>query len=188
MAKNHHYTEEDIAELPLLRAGLSAEEVIAEYNELAEARKLRPLELALVCLRLVELEWKAPSIGRGIQRTPEYVNQLLSLAKAPVEIRRRVKNSQVTAAVAIEVIREYGGRASTVIEDAFKVASAKGKRKLTARDLPHRVEKKTLKAAAPQMRSILQRMSQSNEFKFFSQSMQTEVNELLGSLLPATPE
>lgn len=123
-----------------------------------EGKRLTPLEIAIVCKRLVNFGWTIPRIAESLGFTPEYVGQLLTLAGAPREIRQMVQAGEATAATALDAIRKHGSDAGGVMAQALEQAKSQGKTKVTAKFLPEQVRRKAIVKQAPQMIEALQQL------------------------------
>lgn len=95
---------------------------------------LTPLEVGIVCKRLIGNGLDAKEIARRLGYTPEYVNSLLDLVAAPAELKKMVTEGKVAPSLAVEEVKKHGGKGATErIKAAVKVAEADGKGKVTKR-------------------------------------------------------
>lgn len=105
---------------------------------------LTTLETATVYKRLRNLGLDNTAIGKMVSKTPQHVAQLLLLADANTDVHKAVANGDVSAAVAVNLVREHGENAGKVIADELNKAKAAGKGKVTAgtvagKSLPRKV-------------------------------------------------
>jgi ParB family transcriptional regulator, chromosome partitioning protein len=98
----------------------------------ADGRKLLPLEVAEGYKRLRGMGWDNERIAKHRNKTPQHVAQMLTLADANSDVQNMVAAGDVSAAVAVNVVRKHGDDAGKVLADAASAARANGKRKVTA--------------------------------------------------------
>jgi ParB family transcriptional regulator, chromosome partitioning protein len=109
-----------------------------------EGRKLRPLELAIACKRMIKFGRNEKEIGEAFGLTAFYVTNLLTLAGAPSAIRDMIESGVVPAQVAMDAIRKHGGDAVEVLTTAATKAKDMGASKVTkasieGRSLPKKI-------------------------------------------------
>lgn len=97
-------------------------------------------EYALGCKRLADEGWLVPEIARRFNFSGEWVNSLLMLMSAPKELRERVADEALTVTLAVQLLKEYGDEASTMVEEAAAKKEAAG--------LPVRITKKSIAPAS----------------------------------------
>lgn len=101
---------------------------VARIITSAEGRALSPLEVATGYARLRSFGWDNARIAQKVGKTPQHVAQLLTLADANSDVQQMVATGGVSAAVAVQVVREHGDDAGKVLADA----ATNGKGKVTA--------------------------------------------------------
>lgn len=94
-----------------------------------EGRKLRPLEVAEGYKRLAAINMPPEDIARRVGKTRQHVDQMLLLASAPHEVHKMVANGDVSATVAVDIVRKHGDKSADVLGQAKANA---GKAKVTA--------------------------------------------------------
>jgi ParB/RepB/Spo0J family partition protein len=97
-----------------------------------EGRKLDPLEIGLGYKRLQAFGKTNTEIASMVKKTPQHVDQMLVLANANSDVHAMVKRGEVTAGVAVGLVRKHGEDAGSHIADALTMAKANGKKKVTA--------------------------------------------------------
>lgn len=119
----------------------------------SQGKPLTPLESGRGYLRLIRYGHDVPAIcaRTGVSRTT--VENGLILAEAPVAIQQMIVKGEVSAHVAIEVIRKHGSKAAEILRETFDKAKADGKSKVTKKHVagarvPPRVVKSFVAAAA----------------------------------------
>jgi hypothetical protein len=85
------------------------------------------------------------------------VGGLLTLVGAPKKIRDMVSAGKVSASLAVSTLREQGESAVSVLETGLESAQSAGKTKLTARNLPKKVEKVGLVNIPVTKRNVIER-------------------------------
>jgi ParB/RepB/Spo0J family partition protein len=108
---------------------------VARIITSAEGRPLSPLETAIGYKRLAAFGWSSDEIGRRVGRTRSYVDQLLMLANANSDVQNLVAAGTVSAANAVQVVREYGEDAGAILAAHVSKAKANGKARVTAATL-----------------------------------------------------
>jgi ParB/RepB/Spo0J family partition protein len=96
-----------------------------------EGRKLSPLELAEGYKRLAAFGWTTEQIGKAVGKTRQHVDQMMVLAGANTDVQQMVKAGTVSAATAVELVREHGEDAGKVLATELEKAKAQGKAKVT---------------------------------------------------------
>ena len=177
-----------IEELPLNLRDKSAsmEDLVVGLVISNEGKKLSPLELAIVCKRLIGFGWAPQKIAQKISMTAEYVNQLLTVVGSPSAIREMVQQGKATVATALSAIRLHGDQASTVLDTALRTAQNLGKTKVTKKFMPEQVQKVSLTKTAPRMVQALERVKANDVYTSLPTDLQELINELLAAVaLPA---
>lgn len=142
-------------------------------------KKFKPLELAVIVKRLFKFGWPAQMIADRLGFTPEYVNQLLTIAGAPSTIRQMIQDGEVPAAVAIQTLRTHGDEAATVLVQAVKAAKSNGQSGITRKHLPEQIRKKAITKAAPSMMTIIERVKTDATF----QNLPTDLQDLIDKII-----
>lgn len=119
----------------------------------SQGKPLTPLESGRGYLRLIRYGLEVPAIcaRTGVSRTT--VENGLILAEAPVAIQQMIVKGEVSAHVAIDVIRKHGSKATEVLRETLDKAKAGGNSKVTKKHVagprvPPRVVKSFVAAAA----------------------------------------
>lgn len=105
---------------------------VARIMTSAEGRALSPLETAKGYKRLAAFGWESERIAKTVGKTRQHVDQLLILANAPSQVHKMVGDGAVSAAVAVNVVREHGDQSGAVLDKELHKAKANGKKKVTA--------------------------------------------------------
>lgn len=98
-----------------------------------EGRKLSPLELATGYKRLAAFGWTPDQIAAKMIKTRQHVDQMMILAGANSDVQGMVTRGEVSAAIAVEMVREHGEGAGAVLAvERDKALELFGKAKVTA--------------------------------------------------------
>lgn len=121
----------------LYEIGVEKDGVISRVEVLAntrtQAEPLTTYEQAVVCKRLAGFGWESKEIARRLgYSTAQYVDGLLSLASAPLAVRRMVMEKATSATTAIDAIKKHGDKAADVLLAAMVKS---GKQRVTAKHL-----------------------------------------------------
>lgn len=98
----------------------------------AEGRALSPLESSLGYKRLAAFGLSPDEIAGTVFKTKQHVEQLLILANANRDVQQMVASGDVSAALAVTVLRKHGEDAGRVLQAELDKAKAVGKGKITA--------------------------------------------------------
>lgn len=142
-------------------------------------KPLTPYELGQVCKRLVGFGWDAEKIAERLQISEQYAEQLLSLMGAPAEIRKMVQAGEVSAAIAVEMLRKHAGEAVALLRQAQSRASESGSKKVTAKHLPGAKLKKVLTKQAPVMRDTLREVCADPAYAGLHEDLRNKLEQLL---------
>ena len=129
--------------------GTSMEDLTVDLVVGNEGEPLTTYEQAVVCKRLAGFGWESKEIARRLGYSgAQYVDALLSLASAPLAVRRMVMESVISATLAIDSIKKHGDKAGDVLLAAM-VKSGTGAKRITAKTVNGpKVPKPDPKAAA----------------------------------------
>jgi ParB-like chromosome segregation protein Spo0J len=169
----------EVAAVPVVikPRGTSMEDLTVDLVVGNEGEPLTTYEQAIVCKRLAAFGWETKEIARRLgYASTQYVDGLLSLAAAPLAIRKMVMESIISATTAIDVIRKHGDKATGMLLAAM-VRSAGGR--VTAKNMPGADFKKALKQRAEPMYSALSKVQADPGFAGLSE----EVRDVLAKLL-----
>lgn len=147
--------------------------------------RFTPLELAIILKRLHRNNWSEKALAERMGFSEEYVVQLLTIADAPDTIREMIAQGEVPLAVALQSIRTYGAQAQTVLQEVVTNAKAKGQSKITRKDLPQQVYKKTLNKATSDMVKIVQQVHTHQAFAALPEDLQELISKVVTQLAQA---
>jgi hypothetical protein len=190
---NEHLTEEEInaisAALGFKVTQIAVNPKAAMGRSVAfvratDRKRLKPLESALLCEQMAQFNGSPVEIATKCGISPEYVAQLLTLARSPLSIREMVKQGETTAAVAIVAIRTHGANAASVLAAALQAARATGKTKVTTKFMPEQVRKVAMRKAAPKMFDAIQQVRANKAYAQLPPALQQRITELLVSVSP----
>lgn len=160
--------------------GTSMEDLTVDLVVGNEGEPLTTYEQAVVCKRLAGFGWESKEIARRLgYSTAQYVDGLLSLASAPLAVRRMVMESVISATVAIDAIKKHGDKAADVLLAAM-VKSKTGR--VTAKHMPDADFKKACKKAAEPMYTALTKVQADPGFAGLSEEVRGILAELLQGL------
>lgn len=108
-------------------AGTSNEDLTVGLVTDNDGSPLTPLEIAVVCKRLIGYGLDEKAIAARISRTKQYVSDLLALLAAPAAVRKMVEKDEVSATLAIETLKKHGPKATEVLKSAKETVVASGK-------------------------------------------------------------
>ena len=127
----------DIALLPWRPEPRGTNEMDRAYYKMVANSGLAhtPLEMAAQIKKLLAYGQTDAQIAARIGKSRAYVSNVLELAGSSEEVRAAVINGTVSATQALSVVRKEGSNAAAVIAAvAERVASTKGKARVTAKD------------------------------------------------------
>lgn len=115
--------------------GTTAEDITVALFTSNGGKPLTMLETGVVCKRLVEFGWNVSDISRRLGKSTQHVENTLTLAGAPLAIRKLVSSGAVSGSLAIEALQKYGDKALEKLEGAVQSASKAGKARATAKNI-----------------------------------------------------
>ncbi len=123
----------DIEYIPIVLSDKSTtmEDLTVELVVGNTGEKLKPLEMAIACKRLVKFGWSEERIAGAFGITSKYVGQLLTVVGAPSAIRKMVDDGTVPFQIAYETIGKYGNDAVAYLSGELGKAKAHGASKIT---------------------------------------------------------
>jgi len=149
-------------------------------------KRFTPLELSVVARRLQKFAWTEKTIAAKLGFSEEYVKQLLTASGAPVVIRQMIAEGEVPLAVAVQSIRTHGPEeAKQVLQTAVAQAKERGETKITRKDLPEQIYKKTITKNAPKLVGIIEKIHAEPLFKQLPEELKLEISEFLASMAVA---
>jgi ParB family chromosome partitioning protein len=110
-----------------------------------EGKEFTTYEKAIIAKRLKSYGWTNEQIATEMRCTTAFVGELLTMAGSPAAIQELVKSGQMAVTLAVGIVKEHGDKAVEVAKSAAKNAQAKGRTKITAKDLTPHEERKANK-------------------------------------------
>lgn len=178
----------EIETVPFITAprGTSMEDLTVALVTANSGRPLTPYETGTVIKRLISYGWDEKRIASKLRVTPGYVDDLLRLHEATKAIRDLVRTGKVAANTAIGAIKKHGTKATAVLQNAVKTATAAGKTKATAKHVAP-TWKSACKAAGPDMYDLLCLVQTDPAYAKLDQGTRLRVDEMISGL-PECPE
>lgn len=176
----------EIERLPVVVSaqGTSMEDLTVALVRSNSGKPLTPFEVGVVCKRLSRFGWSPAEIAKRLDLTSTYVDGLLMLIAAPLEIREMVQNSQVSASTAIDALRAHGSGALAFLQAGLERAKASGKSRATASHMPGAKFTKSVRKVAPDLFDTLCKVKSDPGYQHIS----TELRETLESLVSKLEE
>lgn len=180
----------EIHTLPIIVSppGTSKEDLVVALVKGNEGKPLTPYETAIVCKRLVNYGWDIPMVANRLDMTEAYVDGLLLLIGAPMEIRDMVQAGQLAASTAIQALRTHGSKAIDHLQEGMVRAKAAGATRVTAKHLPGHVFKATMKKSAPAIYTALKDVTADPGYAHIAEETRVKLDELLALLKAAEEE
>lgn len=174
----------EIQLLPIVVAppGTSREDLVVALVKGNEGKPLTPYEVAIVCKRLTGYGWDTRVIAERLDIAENYVEGLLLLIGAPLEIRSMVQSGELAATLAIQELRAKGSKAVETLSDGLNRAKAAGATRVTAKYLPGAAFKKVFKTAAPKMYAVVKDLRVDPGYANISNDLRAKLDELFDQL------
>ena len=150
-----------------------------------DTNPLTPLELGLACMRLNAAGWDHKRIAEELGFTAKYVDDLLLLVSAPVEIRRMVELDQVAATNAVEAMRRWGDKALAHLQSSLRNAQESGSDRITRKHLPETIFKKAIAKSAPVIFTTMNEITADPGYLHLSESLRGKLETLCKDLQDA---
>ncbi len=180
----------EIERLPVVAApkGTSLEDITAEVANSNTGKHLTPLEVGVVCKRLIGFGWDSSQIAKRLSITGVYVDQLLMVIASPLKIREMIQAGKVSLSTALDALRKHGDKAIEVLEGSLSKAEMSGKGRVTASMLPGAKRKAEVRKAAPQLHDVARRVTQDPAFAKLDEGIRADLMALLDRIKAAEPE
>lgn len=177
----------EIQLLPIVVAppGTSREDLVVALVKGNEGKPLTPYEVAIVCKRLTNYSWDTSMIAERLGIAENYVDGLLLLIGAPLEIRSMVQSGELSATLAIQELRAKGSKAVEHLSNGLDRAKAAGASHVTAKHLPGATFKKVFKTAAPKMYEVVKNLRVDPGYANISGDLRAKLDELFDQLAAA---
>lgn len=169
----------DIQSVPVIVSpkGTAMEDLTVALVVGNEGTPLSLYESAVVCKRLAGYGWESKDIARRLgYASTQYVDGLLSLAAAPLALRKMVMENVIAATTAIDAIAKHGDKATDVLLVAL-VKSGSGR--VTAKNLPQSAFKLAVRKAAEPMHTALTKVTVDPAFGLLSDEVRAAIIELI---------
>jgi ParB-like chromosome segregation protein Spo0J len=126
----------EIAAVPCLVApkGATEPELLADQLSRNSGKAFEALEVADVASQLLAYGWSIEQIAKRSCKTVPWLNELLGLRAAPEPLKKQVRNGQVSATLAADLVARQGGEKA--IETLAEARIRTGKDRVTKKDLP----------------------------------------------------
>lgn len=166
-----------ISTLPCVTApkGTNMTDIMVGLVKSNTGKPLLPIEVAVVCKRLVGWGMDPKEVAERLDYTVPYVNDLLGLLEAPAALRDLVSAGKVSASTAIKTSKREGVKKAT---ETLVAASAQAKGgKVTTKTL------KPTKAAgdAPDLRKVIKAVYDDAGFAKLDAKTQDKVLDIINS-------
>lgn len=141
-----------------------------------------PLEVAIVVARMQKNGHSVQEIAHDLDFTEVYIHQLLTIASAPPAIILLIESGEVTVSTAFEAMTQHGADATEILHQALKGAKDSGKTKISRKDLPKQIYKRTLLKAAPGMVQLFDEVRAHTAFKRLPPDLRLRIDELMAEV------
>lgn len=160
----------------------SIEDLTVALFKSNSGKPLTPYEIGIVCKRLTNYGWSVEDISKRLDITELYVDNLLRLVGSPKPIRDMVTSGQVSAALAIHVLRKKGSKALETLQAALDKANGAGKQKVTGKHMPGHGFDKAIKSAAPRLYETIGIIKGDPGYMQLSEGVRGALDELIASI------
>lgn len=180
----------EIEHLPVVIApkGTTLEDITAEVVNSSVGKSLSPLEVGVICKRLVGYGWAPARIAQRLSITVVYVDQLLTVVGSPLKIREMIQAGEVSLSTALEALRKHGDKAVEVLSGSLDVAQKSGKSRVTAAMLPGGKRKAVIRKVATDLHDVARRITEDPAFNRLSEDVRGPLMALLARIKEAEPE
>ncbi|MTJ94025.1 MAG: hypothetical protein F8N36_14380 [Desulfovibrio sp.] len=122
-----------IKDVPVVQFTGNDADRVAAMLQSGQGRGWTPIELLMGYKRLTAFGWTEKQIAEQVGKTEQHVRDIMALASADTSIQKMIKNGQVSASLAIEVVRQDDHLATATLTAAVEKAKAEGKTRATAK-------------------------------------------------------
>lgn len=151
----------DIKALPVYLAaeGMSIEEMTIQLATSNTTKPFTPLESSVLAQRFSKWGRAPAEISLIMKVSLNYVLQLLKIARAPNRIRAMIQDGSVPFQVALAALNNDPANAVENLEKGVIAAKAAGRDRATAKFMPEQQAQKAARHHAPQMKTVLQKLT-----------------------------
>jgi ParB family chromosome partitioning protein len=161
--------------------GTTMEDLTVALATSNSGRPLSPWELGAVFKRLQGFGWDEKQVAQKLNYSVSYVADLLFLQSCPQAVRDMVRGDFIAAGPAIAAVKKHGDKAGDVLQAAVDKASAAGKTKATAKDIPPTKES-LMKKAGPKLHEALMWVVEDEAYCQLSDATREHLENLLATI------
>lgn len=121
----------EIKTVPVMSEDRYANEGDRIFTQIASnsGKPFTQLEMAKTFKKLLDLGWKQQEIAAKAGMSGGRVSQILEYLTLPTQVQQMVTNGEVSASMAVKVVKEEGSQATEKLSQAVSTAKAEGKSK-----------------------------------------------------------
>lgn len=142
----------EIGPLPVVTKlrGTSVEDLLVAMYTSNSGKPLTPYETGMLCKRLLGMGWDEKTISKRLGlKSIQYLQDLLDLVGAPLDVRNMVTHGEVSATTAIKVMKEHGSKAVAVLKKGVDQAKSEGKARATPKHMRDKKESRRIAGQEP---------------------------------------
>ena len=168
----------NIVTLPAVTApkGTTMTDIMVGLVKSNTGKPLLPIEVAVVCKRLLGWGWTAAAIAERLDYTPAYVNNLVGLLEAPAALQSLVSAGKTSASTAIKQIKKEGAAKAT--ETLTKASAGASGGKVSPKMLKAPAGKTAAELSPEQMLSIIQSVFDDPMFAKLGNKLQDKIAQV----------
>lgn len=177
----------DIEKLPVVvtQSSVSLEDLTVSLVRANSGRDLTPYEKAIVCKRLNRYGRDEKEISERLGFTETYVKDLLLLAGSDPRVQHLVAAGTIAATLAIEILKSKGEKATDYIIGLVTNVQEAGGEKVTKKQTPEAILKRTITKAAPRAIELLEEIYTGEARTSLPEELRTRVGELVAEISEA---
>lgn len=175
----------DITALPVYLAaeGMSVEEMTIQLATSNTSKPFTPLESAILAQRFSKWGRAPAEIALIMKVSLNYVLQLLKIARAPNRIRAMIQDGSVPFQVALAALNNDPANAVENLEKGVIAAKAAGRDRATAKFMPEQQAQKAARHHAPQMKTVLQKLTDNEGMMaLMDDELRVEIEKLMAEI------
>jgi len=172
----------------IAKEDISEEDLTADLSISNNGEQLAPYEMAVLCKRMSRFEENHAKIATKLGIWPNQVTDGLLLINGPIEIAHYVRDDVIKFTLAVELIKEHGAKALTIIEQSLSRSQSAGQSSIKPRYVPGNLIKKAATKAAPQMKDAIVELKKDQAFTLLNPKTQETLNQLIALFEKAQEE
>jgi ParB family chromosome partitioning protein len=141
-----------------------------------------PFELSIIAKRLVSYGRTKSEVAKILSVVPNYVDDLLTIAGAPSQIREWVQSGRLAVSLAVSTLNKYGDKAKEQLAKALDAAEKGGKQRASAKHMPGQNRVKYFKKNSAPLFEAVSSLRSAQVWNQVPDEIRTEIEQILAGV------